>query len=77
MEAYLRHDRTEIQEDLEHMYSMMSMLLVEQNANMALSIANRGYVLQVGEIVLSDRAAASPISESSSPRHTAERYRRR
>ena len=34
----------------------MSILLVEQNANMALSIANRGYVLQVGEIVLSGSA---------------------
>jgi branched-chain amino acid transport system ATP-binding protein len=29
---------------------------VEQNANMALSIAGRGYVLQTGEIVLSDTA---------------------
>jgi branched-chain amino acid transport system ATP-binding protein len=34
-----------------------TMLLVEQNALMALSIANRGYVLQTGEIVLSDNAA--------------------
>ncbi|MBI1854911.1 MAG: ABC transporter ATP-binding protein, partial [Chloroflexi bacterium] len=32
-------------------------LLVEQNALMALSIANRGYVLQTGEIILSDAAA--------------------
>jgi len=32
-------------------------LLVEQNALMALSIANRGYVLQVGRIVLQDTAA--------------------
>src|SRR6266542_1017767 len=31
-------------------------LLVEQNALMALSIANRGYVLQTGEIILSDSA---------------------
>jgi branched-chain amino acid transport system ATP-binding protein len=34
----------------------VSMLIVEQNANMALSIADRGYVLQVGEIVLSGSA---------------------
>lgn len=34
----------------------VAILLVEQNANMALSIANRGYVLQTGEIVLADTA---------------------
>jgi len=33
-----------------------TILLVEQNATMALQIANRGYVLQTGEIVLSDSA---------------------
>ncbi|MBL7183856.1 MAG: ABC transporter ATP-binding protein [Anaerolineae bacterium] len=33
-----------------------TILLVEQNAHMALQIANRGYVLQTGEIVLSDTA---------------------
>jgi branched-chain amino acid transport system ATP-binding protein len=34
-----------------------TILLVEQNAHMALQIAHRGYVLQTGEIVLSDTAA--------------------
>ncbi|HRQ22539.1 MAG TPA: ABC transporter ATP-binding protein [Anaerolineales bacterium] len=34
----------------------VTILLVEQNALMALSIAHRGYVLQTGEIVLSDTA---------------------
>ncbi|OGO75619.1 MAG: ABC transporter ATP-binding protein [Chloroflexi bacterium RIFOXYC12_FULL_59_14] len=33
-----------------------TILLVEQNALMALSIAQRGYVLQTGEIVISDTA---------------------
>ena len=35
-----------------------TVLLVEQNALMALGVANRGYILQTGEIVLSDDAAA-------------------
>jgi len=34
----------------------VAILLVEHNANMALSIARRGYVLQTGEIVLHDTA---------------------
>jgi branched-chain amino acid transport system ATP-binding protein len=33
-----------------------TILLVEQNATMALSVAHRGYVLQTGSIVLSDSA---------------------
>lgn len=36
----------------------MTVLLVEQNAHMALQIAHRGYVLQTGQIVLSDTAEA-------------------
>lgn len=35
-----------------------TVFVVEQNANMALSIANRGYVLQTGRIVLADTARA-------------------
>jgi branched-chain amino acid transport system ATP-binding protein len=38
--------------------SGVSILVVEQNANMALSIADHGYVLATGRIVLADRAAA-------------------
>jgi branched-chain amino acid transport system ATP-binding protein len=33
-----------------------TIFVVEQNANMALSIAHRGYVLQTGEVVLSGTA---------------------
>ncbi|MEO7127100.1 MAG: ATP-binding cassette domain-containing protein [Nakamurella sp.] len=35
----------------------ISMLMIEQNANVALSVADRGYVLQTGRIVLSGLAA--------------------
>jgi branched-chain amino acid transport system ATP-binding protein len=35
-----------------------TILLVEQNAHVALSIADRGYVLQTGRIVLADTAKA-------------------
>ncbi len=35
-----------------------TILLVEQNANVALSVANRGYVIQTGRMVMSDTAAA-------------------
>jgi len=35
-----------------------TVFVVEQNANMALSIADRGYVLQTGQIVLTDTADA-------------------
>jgi len=40
-----------------------TILLVEQNALMALAIAHRGYILQTGEIVLSDAAAALSKNE--------------
>lgn len=41
-----------------------TVLLVEQNALMALEVATRGYVLQTGEIVLSDSAQALASNES-------------
>jgi branched-chain amino acid transport system ATP-binding protein len=36
----------------------VAILVVEQNANISLSIADRGYVLSTGRVVLSDRAEA-------------------
>jgi branched-chain amino acid transport system ATP-binding protein len=38
--------------------SGVAILVVEQNANVSLSIADRGYVLQTGRIVLADEASA-------------------
>jgi branched-chain amino acid transport system ATP-binding protein len=40
-----------------------SILLVEQNAAQALTVAHRGYVLQTGHIVLADTAAALAANE--------------
>ncbi len=36
----------------------MTILLVEQNANFALGVSKRGYVLETGEVALTDRADA-------------------
>ncbi len=41
----------------------VTILLVEQNALMALSVARRGYVLETGEIVLHDAASALQENE--------------
>jgi len=46
----------------------IAVLLVEQNANMALTIAHRGYVLQTGRVVLEDSAGGllnHPMMKSS------------
>jgi branched-chain amino acid transport system ATP-binding protein len=43
--------------------SGVSVLMVEQNASMALSVADRGYVLSTGEIVLQGRASELLSSE--------------
>ncbi|MCD8082153.1 MAG: ABC transporter ATP-binding protein [Clostridiales bacterium] len=41
----------------------MPVLLIEQNSNAALKVANRGYVIENGEIVLKDTAANLLINE--------------
>jgi branched-chain amino acid transport system ATP-binding protein len=41
----------------------ISVILVEQNARLALGLANRGYVLETGEVVLQDKASALMGSE--------------
>jgi len=40
-----------------------TVLLVEQNAQMALNVAHRGYVLQTGQIILADTAANLAANE--------------
>ncbi len=40
-----------------------TILLVEQNAHMALSIANRAYVIETGSVVLSGNASEMQNSE--------------
>ena len=40
-----------------------TILLVEQNATMALSVANRGYVLQTGQIIIHDSSEALKQNE--------------
>jgi branched-chain amino acid transport system ATP-binding protein len=42
----------------------MTILLVEQNARMALTVADRGYVLQTGEIVLTGDAKELQVNET-------------
>ncbi len=44
-------------------HCMCTLTVTEQNALMALSIANRGYVLQTGQIVVHDDAAALKNNE--------------
>jgi branched-chain amino acid transport system ATP-binding protein len=43
--------------------SGVAILVVEQNANMALAVADRGYVLQTGRVVLTDSADALLANE--------------
>ena len=44
-------------------HSGVTVVVVEQNAQLALSIADRGYVMQTGRIVLTDTANALSKNE--------------
>ena len=50
-----------------------SILLVEQNALMALDVANRGYVLETGHVALADDAKALAKNDETSARRTSAR----
>ena len=55
--------RTHLRDRRGHPRAGTTILLVEQNASQALAIADRGYVLQTGRIVLADSAAALAANE--------------
>jgi len=42
----------------------VTILLVEQNANMALSVAQRGYVIETGKVVLEGDSASLAANEA-------------
>jgi branched-chain amino acid transport system ATP-binding protein len=41
----------------------ITILLVEQNANLALAVSNYGYVLETGRIILHDQSSALRVNE--------------
>src|SRR6266571_999189 len=63
MGAYRRSDNAEIRHDMEMIFDKFPILLVEQNARKALQCADRGYVLETGNIVLTGSGEALLKSE--------------
>ena len=62
--SYIQKNRAEAKEDLNKIFDTIvainqsgtTVMLVEQNANQALRIAKRGYVIETGELVREDAA---------------------